>query len=269
MGVHRYEAPSCLLLLSPFGTRCSLRLPQSPGIVGKVEEGSMRVVVNSLRKPVSLLLSMGGRHQCCRLSAGGRLLLSADVGVIQGVSSVLPLDTNALSRMLAHVDHVRGIVRVGGAVRPLVVEVDASVEDEAKAERWLIGRIARWGSNEVDEHLELLAQHLARKESYGLTRFILEEGAEGSISELAQRYGLSVAQFYRSCRRVLGGPLKRELRTMRAARALLDYTGESKTFTRLAADHGYASPSHFCTEIKALLGLSPMSVYKAVAPLTE
>ncbi|MFI8718489.1 helix-turn-helix domain-containing protein [Stenotrophomonas sp. NPDC077464] len=221
----------------------------------------MHVIVNAGQAATEL--TAGGRP--VRLLPGDRLLL-AGLPLPRGSG----LDTVAVAgsgmpRALAHYDHASGMQRAAGEPEPLCWVVPAALEVPDVAAAWLIGQLARGAGQVEDSPPAQLLRHLARSESYGLMRFLLEEGGDNTVAALAQRYGLSSAQFHRRCRQVLGRPLKRELRIQRAARALLAYPGRARSFTYLAADHGYASLSHFCTDVKSLIGRSPLSVYRAVS----
>ncbi|WP_315387201.1 helix-turn-helix domain-containing protein [uncultured Stenotrophomonas sp.] len=212
-------------------------------------------------------LSVGG--QPVRLAPGERLLLAGlPLPRGTGLQSVA-LAGSGMARALAHYDHASGVQRPVGEPQPLCWSVPAALEVPDVAAAWLIDQLARGAGQDEDTPAACLLRHLARSENYGLMRFLLEEGGDNSVAALAERYGLSSAQFHRRCRQVLGRPLKRELRIQRAARALLAYPGRARSFTYLAADHGYASLSHFCTDVKSLIGCSPLSVYRAVSTPNE
>lgn len=230
----------------------------------------MQVIVNTAQHSIELMLA---DTRVC-LAPGQRLLLAGVSAPRQAELVTHPLPANGMSRALAHFDHVRDAVRHSAEPPPVCWPVAAALEDADVAAIWLIDQLARVPQCMAVDHAEptplaAVLRHLARSESYGLMRFLLKEGGEHSVAVLAERYGLSSAQFHRRCRQVLGRPLKRELRILRAARTLLAYPGRAHSFTYLAADHGYASLSHFCTDIKALIGCSPLSVYRAVKTPAE
>ncbi len=230
----------------------------------------MQVIVNTGQDTVQL--SPAG--SIVRLAPGQRLLLAGASAARHPDLQVVALAGSGMARALAHFDHVRDALRHSAEPPVVCWPVTAAVEEPEVAAVWLIDQLARAPhSMAVDvadsTPLAALLRHLARSESYGLMRFLLKEGGEHSVATLAERYGLSSAQFHRRCRQVLGRPLKRELRILRAARTLLAYPGRARSFTYLAADHGYASLSHFCTDIKALIGCSPLSVYRAVKTPAE
>ncbi|WP_367382895.1 helix-turn-helix domain-containing protein [Stenotrophomonas cyclobalanopsidis] len=224
----------------------------------------MQVLVNHLARPVEVCT---GEHRCLRLQPQQRLVLWPSRENEPG-GACLPLPVRELARVLAHWDHAHGLDRIGPSL-PVRLVVERALEEPEQARRWLIGQLVLTPRPAPDQPLYALLRQLARSETYALVRLLLAHGAHETVAGLAQRYGLSVAQFNRRCRVALGGPLKRELRQLRAARALLAYPGRAHTFTHVAADHGYSSLSHFCTEIKSLIGRSPQSVYRASAPASE
>ncbi len=225
----------------------------------------MYVIVNA--GPDRANLSAGGR--AVGLAPGDRLLLAGLPLPRNTGLATAALAGSGMARALAHYDHACALQRTAGEPEPLCWAVPAALEAPDVGAAWLIGQLARGGAQDEDGQLDCLLRHLARTESYGLMRFLLDEGGDNTVAALAERYGLSSAQFHRRCRQVLGRPLKRELRIQRAARALLAYPGRARSFTYLAADHGYASLSHFCTDVKSLIGCSPLSVYRAVSTPNE
>ncbi|MFL9584702.1 helix-turn-helix domain-containing protein [Stenotrophomonas sp. AB1(2024)] len=225
----------------------------------------MHIIVNAGLGHVDFMV--GG--QAVQLSPGDRLLLAGVPLPRTTGLNIIPLAGSGMARALAHFDHACRVQRPAGEPSQLCWVVPAALENPDVAAAWLIDQLARGAGQPEDSQPAQLLRHLARSESYGLMRFLLDEGGENTVAALAQRYGLSSAQFHRRCRQVLGRPLKRELRIQRAARALLAYPGRARSFTYLAADHGYASLSHFCTDVKSLIGCSPLSVYRAVSTPNE
>lgn len=196
------------------------------------------------------------------LLPGERLLCSGPVLTPLDPSHLLMrVDCRAATRMLAFLDH--GAQRERSvATCAVVARSRLPLEQPVTLATWLLeGLLAN------DAQAQQLAALLARQESYRLIRFIAGQDGQQSVAALAARYGLSPAHFYRQCRQALGRPLKQQLRLLRASHALLQYSGGDHTFTDVAADHGYASSSHFCAEIRSLLGVSPSEVYQATTPV--
>lgn len=99
---------------------------------------------------------------------------------------------------------------------------------------------------------------LRNTEWYQLVRFLLTESEvepRRRIQDLCARYGLSLAHFRRLSSYALGKTTKVELRDWRLIRALLAFAGEGN-MTAVAMDHGYASLSHFSSEVKETFGIS-------------
>ena len=190
-----------------------------------------------------------------------RLLVAADAGIALGLSQGAQhfrFHAADFIRLQAFIDHGRAC-----SVRParrsqsvVVLRISSCVEDPKIARLWFIGALAR-----QDTAIEALSEHFRRTESYQLIRFLLGQTGFASVDELGKRYGLSPSHFHRKCKQALGRSLKSELRVLRAARSLLDYAGRQRSFTRLAQDHGFASLSHFCSDIKELLGMAPGEIY--------
>lgn len=102
---------------------------------------------------------------------------------------------------------------------------------------------------------------LRQTEAYWLVRYLLQQSyANVNITAMGEKYGLSYSHFRRVCREVLGSSVKTVLKNWRVARALLDRVDCRTSFTDLALKYGYASSSHFSTEIKGVLGVSPRAL---------
>ena len=197
-----------------------------------------------------------------RLLPGERLLLVSPAHVsIQSSVRLVPLDLARILRVLAFFEHCSDIHSVAGSDKSTLATYRCSqpVEQPEVAVAWLINAIAM-----NDPGLARFVDIWRGKEIYQLVRYVLSHEADTNVDMLAVRYGLSVAQFRRKCRRIFDRPLKQELRILRAARALLHYPESRQSLTRVAEDNGYASPSHFCSEIKSLVGISPRGLFRAV-----
>ncbi|MGF6265257.1 AraC-like DNA-binding protein [Paraburkholderia youngii] len=163
------------------------------------------------------------------------------------------------AKLLVFLERNREIVRpfTAGKRRQREVVIDALGDLTVwNFEPWLISRAVRSDPRDVP-----LFDFLRAQETYGLVRFLLDEGAGvTSIAALSQRYGVSESHFRRLCRQALGRGLKLELRQWRAAMAVLDVVEGSESFTSLASRHGFSSSAHFSREIKNLFGFSPCHV---------
>lgn len=192
-----------------------------------------------------------------KIGGEARLLVAGDARVPDDGWMPLAVDAFVLPRALAYFDYARDTVRSPGLpVASAAFATDEPVETADGAIRWMIAQLAVGG-----ERLDGLARCLARTECYQVVRFVLGQHRDKTITTLAKEYGLSDVHFYRLCKQYFGQPLKRHLRVVRAANALLEGPGEAGGFTQLALGHGYASASHFCRDIKALTGAPPTSLY--------
>lgn len=123
---------------------------------------------------------------------------------------------------------------------------------------WFINS-AKQGSSEAFRDI------LRSTESYQLIRYLYHatnENADMKLYDLGDKYGLSSAQFRRLSRLALGNTTKSQLRDWRLARALLELTGNTKDITTIALDHGFSSLSHFSSETKNIIGISPGKIKK-------
>ncbi|MGE6334753.1 helix-turn-helix domain-containing protein [Stenotrophomonas sp. NPDC077659] len=164
---------------------------------------------------------------------------------------------DALPRMLAFHDHALGIERPPpeDPRQPAWLLVPQGPWNEMSCRDWLLPQIIA-----ASPTFERCAALWARSERYQIVRFVLAH-PELSVQQLAARYGLSCAQFRRVCLRAFGRPLKEQLRLVRATRALQLHADTGISFTQVATETGFSSPSHFCCEIKSLLGRSPRDIF--------
>lgn len=131
-----------------------------------------------------------------------------------------------------------------------------NIESEQALERWYIAQAMAGG-----EAWQAFASVLRHTESYGLVRFLLEQGTRSEkLATLAQRYGVSVSHFRRLCRQALGTAAKPALRGWRTAQALLNMSLQEGSLTDVALEFGFASSSHFSREIRELVGFTPSSL---------
>lgn len=235
----------------PPDTFCSL-LPRG---------GTVLVVAGGHEAQLQIGHSVAARQQR-RLPAGSTLLVSAGSRPVHLCGTgCQPHPAGAeLSRLLAFHDHAMGLQRALPDDRhlPAVLATAHDLRDAGTARHWLMAQLLGH-----DDRFRLVASVWARREPYLLVRFVLEHPDFG-VQQLADRYGLSVAQFRRIGRKAFGRSLKEQLRLLRAGRVLHRYADTGHTFTRLSSDFGFSSPSHFCSEIKSLLGRSPRCIYQSV-----
>ncbi|HDS1581768.1 TPA: helix-turn-helix domain-containing protein [Stenotrophomonas maltophilia] len=227
----------------------------------------IHILTSTTSAPITLTASGDVEAVAVVLPAHSSVLMTRAPNTVMEGLQTRQIDALPLIRLLAHLDHVLQKARHPAIPADLAIPLPTPLHSAAQAEAWFIDQLAHDAGDQGDPRIHQLAGYLAGNEDYGLLRFLLQQGNDLPVSTLAERYGLSLAQFNRRCRRVLGGTLKSKLRTQRAARTLLDYTARHRSFTHLAADHGYASLSHFCTEIRDLIGCPPLAVYRAMTTL--
>lgn len=232
----------------------------------KAQLSSGETIVAMACHATTLRIAMpGGVDLALDLAAGERaLIVATDDASLVGSLQFAPFDLSRVVRMFAFFEHCNRRTDITDAPWPQVTVCRSwrQLEDTDDALSWMIDIIA----GDAPE-LPVLRQVWRQSEIYQLVRFVLSNDAGENIDDMAQRYGLSVSHFRRKCRRVFDRPLKQELRILRAARALLGYPASARSITRLAEDHGYASPSHFCSEIKSLVGIAPRDIFRAVTPV--
>lgn len=196
----------------------------------------------------------------CSLPAGwqGLIVVDGAVEVSGGDVQVRVMAEATLVKLQVFID--LGDALIDPTLRPfpwamLAVAVETARCDKA-LERWYIEE-ALAGSLAY----QAFARQLRNNESYGLVRFLVEQGTHSEkLSALAQRYGVSVSHFRRLCQQALGSAAKPALRGWRAAQALLNMSLEERSLTDVALEFGYASSSHFSKEIRELVGFSPSSL---------
>ncbi|VVD77439.1 helix-turn-helix domain-containing protein [Pandoraea anhela] len=145
------------------------------------------------------------------------------------------------------------------------VPVQASWADRRQCELWFLSQIAAPG-----EGFRTMLDMLRRCESYDLIRFLLTRAPTGgTLRHMCTKYGVSYSHFRRLCRGALGESAKIALRDWRMARSMLEVAQGNDSFTEIALRNGYASSSHFSTEIKELIGMSPTSAAGALRTLAR
>ncbi|WP_164273913.1 helix-turn-helix domain-containing protein [Stenotrophomonas sp. B1-1] len=227
----------------------------------RIERGRA-VVLASSPCPQSIALRAGGEVWHVTVQAEQRALVCAGAVPLHldGAVAAASVPVSTLSRWMAFHDAVAGSDPVAASPRhPLVMASGKSLEQVPVLSAFLFDLLRR--DPEMHERLRL---RVAAGEHYQIARFVLGEAASSRVGDLAAAYGLSATHFRVRCGEVFGRSAKDQLRELRASRALLRYQGSGTVLSELALEAGYASQSHFSDEIKALVGLSPRHIYKAV-----
>lgn len=196
------------------------------------------------------------------LAANQGVLLAcsdAELRMVSGDAYVRRLGVINFSKLLAFIDQVGPAAQASSEVLGGFVALDLAPEhaiNRRTLEYWFIRQVID-GSPSF-EGLKTFLRHL---ENYWLVKYLVSEASQQkNVSDLGDEYGLSYSHFRRVCKAALGNSVKSELKVWRAARSLLDVVGGRETMTEIAIKHGYASSSHFSTEIKNLFGLSPRAI---------
>ncbi|VVE04109.1 Invasion protein InvF [Pandoraea pneumonica] len=176
-----------------------------------------------------------------------------------------PLHCDVLVKLLAFMDEARvagpsDADRYTGVPALHRVPVDTVWADRRQCEVWFLSQLVA----PSDAFCTMLTV-LRRGESYKLVRFLLSRShTGGTLRHMCAKYGVSYSHFRRLCRCALGESAKIVLRDWRMARSMLEVAQGSDSYTEIALRNGYASSSHFSTEIKELIGMSPTSAAGAL-----
>lgn len=225
---------SLLLELQPTGAGCAARLELSPGYCGLVMLGRGALIVR------------GGTLHYHRMHCDVLVKLLAFMDEARAMS--------------AHDTNRRGVL-------PALhrVPVHEPWADRRQCELWFLGQLSAPG-----EGFGTMLDVLRRCESYDLIRFLLSRAPTGgTLRHMCTKYGVSYSHFRRLCRGALGESAKIALRDWRMARSMLEVAQGIDSYTEIALRNGYASSSHFSTEIKELIGMSPTSAAGALRTLAR
>jgi len=241
-------------------------IPSSSLVAGSgltIDEADL---VHFLAHAAPVRFSLSGLHDGRQLESSlpagqGVLVACSDVclRVVEGQVEVRRLGVINFAKLLAFIDVVEpaGMQATDQISDTVSVPLDAiHVRDRRSLEYWFIRQLIQG-----DASFRSLSAFLRRLENYWLVKYLVSESSQQkNVGDLGNEYGLSYSHFRRVCKAALGSSVKSELKIWRAARSLLDVVGGRETMTEIAIRHGYASSSHFSTEIKNLFGLSPRAI---------
>ncbi|AUX72531.1 helix-turn-helix domain-containing protein [Erwinia pyrifoliae] len=124
----------------------------------------------------------------------------------------------------------------------------------------LIGRRLR----SVDYGIENLFNFVRRIENYWISHFLLsqflKEEKDSSADRLynaSKSYGVSESYFRKLCHNTFSRGPKKQLRIWRASYSALQLIEKDNSIATIAGNNGYASSSHFSSEIKSIFGIRP------------
>ncbi|WP_256590937.1 MULTISPECIES: helix-turn-helix domain-containing protein [unclassified Pseudomonas] len=177
---------------------------------------------------------------------------------VKGGGQILPVSEAPLVKLQVFIDLGNALIdqRPSQAPWAALSVACSTFQSERALERWYIEQ-----AMDAGVAWQAFASVLRHTESYGLVRFLLEQGTHSEkLTTLAQRYGVSVSHFRRLCRQALGTAAKPALRGWRTAQALLNMSLQDGSLTDVALEFGFASSSHFSKEIRELVGFTPSSL---------
>ncbi|AHM72782.2 helix-turn-helix domain-containing protein [Yersinia hibernica] len=127
-----------------------------------------------------------------------------------------------------------------------------------------------------DRQLESLFSFIRNVESYWIAHFLLsqvmnedKESDRHKIGNASKIYGVSESYFRKLCHHAFTRGPKKQLRLWRAAHSALQLIEKDNSIAAIAGNNGYASSSHFSSEIKSLFGITPREFKKMEGLLHE
>jgi len=147
------------------------------------------------------------------------------------------------------------------------------VDDECKS---LMGMLIFSLLKPQDRRLENLFSFVRNVESYWIAHFLLsqvmnedKESDSHKIGNASKIYGVSESYFRKLCHHAFTRGPKKQLRLWRAAHSALQLIEKDNSIAAIAGNNGYASASHFSSEIKSLFGITPREFKKLEGLLHE
>lgn len=147
------------------------------------------------------------------------------------------------------------------------------VDDECKS---LMGMLIFTLLKPQDRRLENLFSFVRNVESYWIAHFLLsqvmnedKESDSHKIDNASKIYGVSESYFRKLCHHAFTRGPKKQLRLWRAAHSALQLIEKDNSIAAIAGNNGYASSSHFSSEIKSLFGITPREFKKLEGLLHE
>ncbi|MBZ2397922.1 helix-turn-helix domain-containing protein [Erwinia amylovora] len=116
----------------------------------------------------------------------------------------------------------------------------------------------------VDYGIENFLNFIRRIENYWISHFLLsqllKEDKDSSADRLynaSKSYGVSESYFRKLCHNTFSRGPKKQLRIWRASHSALQLIEKDNSIATIAGNNGYASSSHFSSEIKSIFGIRP------------
>lgn len=127
-----------------------------------------------------------------------------------------------------------------------------------------------------EHQLGSLFSFIRNVESYWIAHFLLsqvmnedKESDRHKIYNASKIYGVSESYFRKLCHHAFTRGPKKQLRLWRAAHSALQLIEKDNSISAIAGNNGYASSSHFSSEIKSLFGITPREFKKLEGLLHE
>ncbi|EMY3602390.1 TPA: helix-turn-helix domain-containing protein [Klebsiella aerogenes] len=146
----------------------------------------------------------------------------------------------------------------------------------AQDKKTFIGTLISSMLNPQKCQLEHLFSFVRNVESYWISSFLLsqvmnedKDADTQKIYNASKLYGVSESYFRKLCHHAFTRGPKKQLRLWRAAYSALQLIENDNSIAMVAGDNGYASSSHFSTEIKSLFGMTPREFKKLEGLLHE
>lgn len=160
--------------------------------------------------------------------------------------------------------------RVGETNTSLLIHTERNlailVEDECKS---LMGMLISTLLKPQDHRLENLFSFIRNVESYWISHFLLSQvmnedkvSDSHKIGNSSKIYGVSESYFRKLCYNAFTRGPKKQVRLWRAAHSALQLIEKDNSIAAVAGNNGYASSSHFSSEIKSLFGITPREFKK-------
>ncbi len=147
------------------------------------------------------------------------------------------------------------------------------VEDEYRS---LMGMLIFTFLKPQNCRLANLFSFIRNVESYWVSHFLLSQimnedkkSDSHKIGNASKIYGVSESYFRKLCHHAFTKGPKKQLRLWRAAHSALQLIEKDNSISAIAGNNGYASSSHFSSEIKSLFGITPREFKKLEGLLHE
>lgn len=116
----------------------------------------------------------------------------------------------------------------------------------------------------VDYGIESFLSFIRKIENYWISHFLLsqlfnedKDSGTDRLYNASKSYGVSESYFRKLCHNTFTRGPKKQLRIWRASHSALQLIEKDKSIATIAGNNGYASSSHFSSEIKSIFGIRP------------